>query len=333
MKQYRVNGLSFEEEIRGETLPFGKKIIYLGLNGVLQHCNWACRYCLEGSPEERIIISKKKLWPDEELTLVDKAADLGIRGLLITGGEPLAPIRKESTFALACRAHEKGLVPLIYTNGSYIDQDLADTLADNGASIALKVDSLVPKKYDRIAQKKGAYDTTMKAIEIIKKTSISKPIAENDAEILVRLLFTTVGNALNVDEYISIARFATNHDARWMMESLNIRGDASNNTELTLDKEKHNESMRYALMLNPEQRHNIDKQGYCRLFYMITVNTSTGDFGICPQDYNYIGNIKKIPLKEASKGILRRVNNPDFLKFWNNGTCPIKNSFHNKEVK
>ena len=197
-------------------------------------------------------------------------------------------------------------------------------LADNGASIALKTDSLIPEKYDFIAQRKGAYDSTMRALEIIKKTSINEPVIENESSILSRLLFTTVGTSLNVEEYVSMARFATQHGARWMMESLNLRGDASNHSELSLDWEKHSESMRFALMLNPEQRHDIDKQGYCRLFYMVTVNVSTGNFGICPQDYDYIGDVREISLEKASRKVLRRVNDPNFLEVWNTEKCPIK---------
>jgi MoaA/NifB/PqqE/SkfB family radical SAM enzyme len=324
MKQYRVNGLSFEEELRGKTIPFGERIIYLGLNGALQTCNWACKYCLEGSPQERKISIENGLSLDEQIKLIDKAADLGAETLLVTGGEPFAPKKKEETITLVNRAYKRDLVPLIYTNGSYLDAELAYQLADNGASVALKIDSLVPEKYDKLTQRKGAYESTMKAIEAVKRTSISEPIAENDCEILVRLLFTTVGNALNVDEYASIARFATNHGARWMMESLNLRGDAPNYPELSLDWKRHAESMKYALMLNPQQGHNIDEQGYCRLFFMVTVNTTSGMFGICPQDYESLGNIRETTLEEVSAKVLKRVNNPHFRIHWNTGKCPIK---------
>lgn len=324
MKQYRVNGLSFEEELRGDNIPFGEKIVYLGLNGALQTCNWACKYCLEGSPKERKSNNKNTLSLDEQINLIDEAADLGVKTLLITGGEPFAPTKKDETIELVKKGYEKGLVPLIYTNGSYLDDKLINELANRGASVALKVDSLIPERYDKLAQRKGAYESTMKAIETVKRTCISEPIAENDSEVLVRLLFTTVGNALNVDEYVSIARFATNHGARWMMESLNLRGDTPNYHELALNRKQHAESMKYALMLNPEQGHNIDEQGYCRLFSMVTVNTSTGDFGICPQDYMYLGNSRETAFKEACDKVLKKINEPHFLEFWKTGKCPIK---------
>lgn len=326
MKRFRVNGLSFEEELKGEMLPFGERIIYLGLNGVLKPCNWGCNYCLEGSPGERTEKSENPLNLEEQEELIGQASELGIRGLLITGGEPLATYRFEETLRLAGKAHEKGIVPLIYTNGSYVNfhPEIADSLSDVGASVALKIDSLIPEKYDKIAGKKGAFYSTRKAIERIKATSIGEPVAENEEELLVRLLFTTVGTASNVDEYSGIARFATINGARWMMEALNLRGDALNHRELELDLEKHGESMKYALMLNPEQNHGIDAQGYCRLFYMVTVNTSTGAIGVCPQDYNYLGNIRDLSLKEAADRILYRVNDRGFRVTWNTGKCPIK---------
>lgn len=39
VKRFRVSGLSFAEELSGAKLPFGEKIIYLGLNKVLAPCN------------------------------------------------------------------------------------------------------------------------------------------------------------------------------------------------------------------------------------------------------------------------------------------------------
>ncbi|MFH1587257.1 MAG: radical SAM protein [Candidatus Diapherotrites archaeon] len=324
LKRFRVNGLSFREEIEGKTLPFGKRIIYLGLNGVLQPCNWACKYCLEGSPQERIKKNENSLNLSEQLNLIDNAGELGIKGLLITGGEPLAPGRYYETARLVKRADEQGIVPLIYTNGSYLNKEMAEELANCNTSIALKLDSRIPERYDMIAGRKGAYKSTMGAIKILKKTSIGRPAAENEKEILVRMLFSTVGSALNTDEYVSIARFATENNARWMMEAINYRGSASVNEDLRVDPRKHAESMKYALLLNPEQDHSIGEQGYCRLFYMVTVNTSNGCYGSCPQDYAYLGNIRENSLKEASEKVLEKMNDRANLETWSVGECPVK---------
>jgi MoaA/NifB/PqqE/SkfB family radical SAM enzyme len=321
-KRYRVNGLSFREDLRGETLPFGERVVYLGLNGVLQPCNWSCMYCLEGIPEQRLKAGVLGL--DEQLRIIEESSEYGARGLLITGGEPFSPDRVDETRALVRRGYKRGLVPLVYTNCSYLTEDLAKELADNGASVALKMDSLIPERYDRIAGREGAYYSTMKALERLRSTSVGDVAEESDSDVLVRLLFTTVGNALNADEYVSIARFATNHGARWMMETLNLRGDASNHPDLQLDPAKHSGAMGLALALNPEQQHDIEKQQYCRLFYMVSVNTATGEFGVCPQDYGYLGNIRGVPFEEAASKVLEKVNDPDFLETWKGGLCPIK---------
>src|SRR3989338_8576691 len=108
VKQYRVNGLSFAEELRGESLPFGKQILYLGLNGVLRSCNWACTYCLEGSPQDRKEHGKEPVSLDRQLALIDEAQSLGMKSVLITGGEPFAPKRKDETLALVQRGSQRG---------------------------------------------------------------------------------------------------------------------------------------------------------------------------------------------------------------------------------
>lgn len=328
-KQYRLNGLSFKEELKGEYIPFNEKIVYLGLNGVLQPCNWECRYCLEGAKSKRIFNPKNQLSLDVQNNLIKQASEHGLKTLMITGGEPFHPQRIDATLNLIEAAEDYGLIPLIYTNGSFIDKKLGERLTASQVSLALKVESLNEETYDKITETKGSYRQTMELIDTLKKAGFNEPLFETDSKILTRLLFTTVGTRLNVDEYVGIARFSTNNGARWMMELLNFRGNAENDSELSLSKEEHSEAMDFALRLNPEQRHNIDQLGFCRLFSMITVNTSTGNFGICPQDYDYLGNIKDTTLKEAMETVLKKIQKDSFLTKAGFG-CPIKKSQRRK---
>lgn len=280
-------------------------------------CNWDCLYC----HEDRRIKEENELTLEEMISLVDEASDLGMKSVLFLGGEVLLRNTWDTTLKVVERIHHHGLVPLIYTNGSQLNEEMAGFLADHNASIALKIDSLVKEKYDHINQRTGSFQDVMRSIEILKNTSIGEVVLENHNEKLVRLLFTTVGNSLNTDEYVSIARFATNHNARWMMEELNYRGDAVNNPQLALDLAKHNEAMKLAILLNPEQMHDFHLP--CRLFSCVTIRKK-GEIGICPQDYSFLGNIRSgVTLKEACGKIQSHLNDSSMRSSWK-GKCPIK---------
>jgi len=224
---------------------------------------------------------------------------------------------------IVSNAHANGLITVIYTNGSELTQDRAKWLADKEVSLAFKLDSLREEKYDQLTGRTGSYRKTMQSIEYAMHTSMADTVLETDSQILVRLLFTTVGCILNLDEYVSLARFATNHKARWMMESLNHRGDAVKNKHLAIDLDAHANAMKLAIMLNPQQDHNFAEP--CRLFSCITIR-KRGEIAICPQDYDFIGNIRNLgTLEEAIDLAKRQVLGSRWRENWT-GVCPVKSS-------
>lgn len=309
----RVQGLSFKEELEGKEIDFNRPV-YLSLVP-FENCNWNCMYCHQTQKWR----GQDELDSDEMRQYVRETAQLGVKSLLYMGGEVTLPIFWNTTEEVVKEAEKQGLVPLIYMNGSGITRDRARFLADHGASVALKIDSLDENLYDRLAGSKGSFRNTMNTIETLRSTSIGEPVYETGSEKLVRLLFTTVGNALNVNEYVSLARFATNNGARWMMESLNYRGNAAAHPELFLEPQRHYEAMRTALMLNPEQDHDFDIP--CRLLSGITIR-KRGEVAICPQDYEFLGNIRDVgSLKRAYDLVRRRTDS--YKRNWD-GKCPIK---------
>jgi len=315
-KVLRLQGLSFREELDGKAIRFQDSIVYLALIP-WEFCNWECQYC----HEEQRRKEPGELTLQEMVGIVREGGALGIRTLLLLGGEILLRNTWEITQQVVKEAFDQGLITLIYTNGSQMTEEMAEWLASHNVSLAFKVDSLQPDVYDRLSQRQGSFESTMRAVQIARKTSIGQVVYENGREKLVRLLFTTVGNALNVEEYVSLARFATNHGARWMMEALNHRGDAATHPGLALSLKDHSEAMRLAMLLNPEQQHTF--QLPCRLFSCVTIRKK-GAVGVCPQDYAFVGNIRELgSLKAACDVIKARVMHDQWRASWN-GVCPIK---------
>ncbi len=67
--------------------PFGHHISYLRLS-VTDRCNERCRYCMP-EEEQRWFSREEVLGYDEMLRVVRAGAELGVRKLRVTGGEPL----------------------------------------------------------------------------------------------------------------------------------------------------------------------------------------------------------------------------------------------------
>jgi MoaA/NifB/PqqE/SkfB family radical SAM enzyme len=318
IKQFRLQGLSFKSELMGERTDYTKDMVYLSLVP-WEFCNWACLYCHEGWRRKE----DGELSIKEMRSIIREAGVLGIKSLLLLGGEVLLKNTWTVTKEIVQGAYDAGLVTLIYTNGSQLTEKMAEYLADRAVSLAFKLDSLEEQKYDYLTGVPGSFRSTMRAIDIARSTSIGKVVYENETERLVRLLFTTVGNALNTEEYVSLARFATNHDARWMMESLNHRGDATQRPELALNIEEHSKAMRVAMLLNPEQQHEFHLP--CRLFSCITIRKK-GEIGVCPQDYQFMGNLRQLgSLSAACDLIKNKVDAAQWRQGWS-GQCPIKSS-------
>jgi len=301
--------------LQGHTLNFDGPV-YLSLVP-WEFCNWACQYC----HEEHRKLETGELTLDEMRRIIRQAPPMGIKALLLLGGEVLLRRTWSVTQAIVAEAFDNGLVTLIYTNGSELTQPMAEWLADHGVSLAFKLDSLQPEVYDRLSQRRGSFATTMRAIEIARQTAIGQVVCENETDQLVRLLFTTVGNSNNLEEYASLARFATNSGARWMMEALNCHGDAIKHPDLAVDLRAHSQAMRIAISLNPAQSHTFNQP--CRLFSCVTIRKK-GQIGVCPQDYQFVGNIRETDnLQTAYELVRNRVSGGRWREEWT-GVCPIK---------
>lgn len=326
IQQIRFQGLSFSAELEGIELDFSSHPVYLTLIP-WELCNWHCRYC----HQDRQAKEANELTLAEMERMIDEAPDLGIRAVLFLGGEVILKKVWPITSRIIAHIDRRGMIPVIYTNGAEMTSEIADFLADHNTSIALKCDSLDPAKYDYLAGTKGAYDAFHRTLDLVKRTPIGSVVTVSRKAKLVRLLLSTVGNRLNVSEYVSLARFATNQGARWMMEVLNCHGAAATNIEeLAVDPTVHAQSMSLALRLNPAQSFDggVATNG-CRLFAGITIR-KTGEVAICPQDYHFLGNIRELgSLAQIWRLIQTTIRVSGHRESWFQGRCPLKR----KEVK
>ncbi len=127
---------------------FGRQITYLRIS-VTEHCNFRCSYCspAEGTP---FFARKDHLQVDEYDRLIGVFADLGVRHMRFTGGEPLIhPYLPD----LIAAAHQHGIGKIsISTNGLLLARK-AEELQQSGVNnLNISLDSLEPEVFARVTR-------------------------------------------------------------------------------------------------------------------------------------------------------------------------------------
>lgn len=129
---------------------YGREISYLRLS-VTELCNLRCRYCM---PEDGVCKKRHEdmLTREEMLDAVKAAAELGIRKVRITGGEPLV---KRDILSI-CRgvARTEGIGEVCITTNGLLLPELAKPLREAGVSrVNISLDTLDEKKYAYITRR------------------------------------------------------------------------------------------------------------------------------------------------------------------------------------
>jgi MoaA/NifB/PqqE/SkfB family radical SAM enzyme len=134
---------------RAEGLVFGRSAIdYLLLN-VPPACNYACEKCFTWANTHKIT---DFLSTDEVLSLVDQGHALGAKVVCIIGeGEPplyLQKLRSKVDFLrIVERISELGMITIMATNGSLLDEETVDFCYRNNVSLVVSVDTLDAAEY------------------------------------------------------------------------------------------------------------------------------------------------------------------------------------------
>ena len=140
---------------------FGREITYLRLS-VTDKCNLRCRYCM---PEEGVCRkSHADMLSEEEMIMAIRAgAELGIRKLRITGGEPL--VKKNIISICEKAAAVDGITEVCLTTNGILLPGMAKELRRAGVSrLNISLDTLDPEKYAHITRV-GTLDAALKGIQ------------------------------------------------------------------------------------------------------------------------------------------------------------------------
>ncbi len=154
-------------------------------------CNLKCVMCYTdcfNTPEK----IRQELSTAEIKAIMDDIAAEGCVELCLTGGEPLARPDFREIYAYA---KEKGFLITLFTNGTLIDNAMADFFASlQPRVIEISLHSLTPKTFETITAGKGSFDKCMEGIRRLMERRLP-------------LVLKMVALTLNQDDVIAVKRF------------------------------------------------------------------------------------------------------------------------------
>jgi len=296
--------------------------IAIGHGGKERKCNADCPYCFE---DRNTIIGPFSI--KEINSIIDQAKGLGAKTIAIIGyGEPLLDSRLEETLTVLQSIRNKDLIPLLFTNGLSLTEEIAKKLYGLDVSIITKLNSFDPFVQNHLTRRKDSFKKMKKTINILTKTGFNESNP-------TRLGIQTGIFHENLKDIPKLAKFCSENNIYPYFESVKFIGELQKNPSLYVNKEEIKKVFESIIKQYPNLFGTMGEiflpQGRCCLqhYYGSLFITPEGIFPCSGVNYK-LGEIKKDQLKEIiNHSVIKRLRNlPSFIE----GKCKdckyIKNS-------
>ncbi|MGE5418373.1 MAG: radical SAM protein [Acidobacteriota bacterium] len=157
-------------EVPARLLQFSDSNRPLVVWNTTNRCNLLCQHCYIEATDRA---ADDELTNAEARVFIDDLAQMQVPVLLFSGGEPF--LRKD-LFELGAIAADKGLRPVISSNGTLIDLETAKKVKDAGFQyVGISVDGL-PETHDKFRCKQGAFDAALAGIRACMQAGVKTGI-------------------------------------------------------------------------------------------------------------------------------------------------------------
>lgn len=134
-------------------------------------CNLRCIHCRASATE---LMSPNDLNTAECLRIVDQLAPFAPFILVLSGGEPLW---RRDVFDIARRAVGHGIRVALATNGTLVDEAMAERIRDAGiVRVSISLDGADPATHDSFRGHSGAFHAALHGIRCLQQVGISTQI-------------------------------------------------------------------------------------------------------------------------------------------------------------
>jgi cyclic pyranopterin phosphate synthase len=154
---------------------FGRRIEYLRIS-VTDKCNLRCVYCM---PEEGLPWLKREqiLRYEEIARIVRVMADVGLRKVRLTGGEPL--VRRDLSALVRMIRAVPGIQDIALSTNAVLLEDQAEELRDAGVDrVNVSLDSLRADRIDAISRRVGSAQAIFRGLDAAERVGFG-PIKVN----------------------------------------------------------------------------------------------------------------------------------------------------------
>ncbi|GAA0792161.1 GTP 3',8-cyclase MoaA [Marinobacterium sediminicola] len=234
---------------------FGRQIDYLRLS-VTDRCDFRCIYCMT---EKVSFLPRSQVLSIEELYEVGRSfAELGVRRIRLTGGEPL--VRR----GLLTLVQQLGRLPIelsLTTNGSQLER-LAGPLADAGVDrINISLDSLRADRFQRLTRN-GDLNQVLRGIDAareagLRRIKLNSVIlrGRNDDEVLALVAFARErGLDISFIEEMPLGQISEHDRAEQYCSSEQLRARIESRYSLLPSTERTGGPSRYYRMADSDSR-------------------------------------------------------------------------------
>ncbi len=162
---------------------------------VTRRCPLECQHCYNNLAMGDIEARNRELSKEEYAALLTDLADMGVIWLLFTGGEIFG---RKDFLEIYTLAKQKGFLITLFTNGTLINEKIADYLRDFPPfAIEITLYGQTRETYEKLTQIPGSFDRCMRGINLLLDRGLP-------------LKLKTVGTSINKHEVIGMKEFAEN---------------------------------------------------------------------------------------------------------------------------
>jgi radical SAM protein with 4Fe4S-binding SPASM domain len=199
----------FNEKVSRQRIPLS------GSLDLTWQCNLNCIHCYLGQKSVRMDHICREASTEKWIRIIDEITEAGCLHLLITGGEPL--LRKDF-FEIYQYAIRKGLLVTVFSNGTYITNEIIDIFKDlPPQAVEISLYGATSDTFERITRVKNSYALCMNGINRLLDHGI-------------RVALKTILMSVNVHEFSAIEGIARNLGVKFRLDAAlfpGLNGDPS----------------------------------------------------------------------------------------------------------
>jgi len=160
-------------------------------------CNLRCKHCYQSAGTT----APDELRLKEKIRVVRDLADAGVVSIAFSGGEPLI---HSHFFPIVAEARERGMFVAVATNGTMIDERMAQRLKDSGVGyVEISLDSTKPELHDEFRGIPGSWQRTIEGIKNCVQVGLYTAIATT----VTRLNVAEVPSLISLAKRLGANRF------------------------------------------------------------------------------------------------------------------------------